>query len=231
MRIIKDLTEKRFGRLTAIEPCGLGSCKSVVWRCICDCGAETFVPSIRLSSGKTKSCGCLSREKTIDRNKSKATIFTRGNRLYRIYWGMKTRCYNTADHSYKYYGSRGITMCDEWKNSFVAFRNWALSHGYKPHLTIDRINNDGNYEPDNCRWATGKEQANNRRNGAIKLRKPVIQMTLDGTPIKEWKSIAEAMAQTNICKIGSVCKGERNTAGGYKWKYKEVKINEQAEQI
>jgi hypothetical protein len=91
-----------------------------------------------------------------------------GSRLYRIWKNMKTRCFNQKVKSYKDYGGRGITICDEWCNSFEAFETWALSNGYADDLTIDRINNDWNYCPDNCKWATKKEQANNKRNSKAK---------------------------------------------------------------
>ena len=86
------------------------------------------------------------------------------NRLYKIYQMMKDRCYNKNSTSYKYYGARSITICDEWLNGFDVFYNWAMNNGYRDDLTLDRVDLNGNYEPDNCQWATPKQQANNRRN-------------------------------------------------------------------
>lgn len=167
MRIIKDIAGQRFGKLIAATPVELDSEKYVNWLCKCDCGNTTIVNSSRLIHGRTKSCGCLKREMTTARNKSAAKYNARGNRIYRIYYGILTRCFNQKDDHYPNYGGRGITVCQEWKESFEAFRDWSLANGYQKNLSIDRINNDGNYEPFNCRWATAKEQANNRRQRRI----------------------------------------------------------------
>ena len=104
----------------------------------------------------------------------------RNSRLYRIWSNIKTRCYNQNDPHFNRYGGRGITVCDEWKNDFKAFYDWAMSNGYQDDLTIDRIDNDGNYEPCNCRWVTVKEQNRNKRN--------VKFITYDGRTqtIPEW---------------------------------------------
>lgn len=167
MAIVKDLTGKRFGRLVAVECVGKTTNGNAKWRCECDCGEGKVVASWGLVSGRTKSCGCIKREQNKD-------VFTthgdsaKRTRLYRIWSGMKTRCYNkNHKESYAKYGKKGIYVCDEWKESYENFKKWALSHGYKDSLSIDRIDTQGPYSPENCRWATEKQQQNNRSNNRI----------------------------------------------------------------
>lgn len=160
----KDLTGKRFGRLVVVKRVGSNKKGNSIWECHCDCGNISNVVGYSLTDGKSRSCGCLQKEAVANMNKTcKRTHGKKNTRLYRIWNGMKDRCFNKNSPDYNSYGGRGITVCEEWKQSFECFYIWAVSNGYSDSLSIDRINGDGNYEPDNCRWATASEQNRNRR--------------------------------------------------------------------
>lgn len=170
--IENDLIGKKFGRLT-VESYSHKEKKDNsagflhYYNCICECGNKYLAERNSLKYGNTKSCGCIHKEQLIKRNKDAAKLCgdsIKYKRLHNIYSAMIDRCYSKNNKKYNNYGGRGIVVCGEWLNDWNCFKNWALINGYSDELTIDRINVDENYEPNNCRWATNKEQANNKTN-------------------------------------------------------------------
>lgn len=155
-----DLTGKKFGMLTAISIDHKKGSR-VYWNCICDCGGKRIVSNDHLRKLENTDCGCTRRHKA---NWKKHGMCN--SRLYGIWSLMKERCFNPKRKEYKNYGGRGITVCQEWLDS-KSFIEWALNNGYSNELTLDRINNNGDYCPDNCRWISKAEQMNNRRNNHI----------------------------------------------------------------
>ena len=132
----------------------------IFWNCLCKCGNMTSVSASHLLTGHTRSCGCLTKRTGTDSPQYEHG-YNGQDRIYRIWNNMRDRCYCKAASSYKRYGAKGITICDEWDN-FLTFREWALKNGYSDNLTLDRIDNSGNYCPENCRWTDAKIQARNR---------------------------------------------------------------------
>jgi len=151
-----ELVGQKFGRLRVLKFSYVNKGRQSCWLCKCDCGNEKVIIGSRLKGRRVISCGCYMRETTGRLNYKHGDSSTR---LYNIWRGMRNRCNNEG---YKNYGGRGIKVCEEWKE-YILFRDWALENGYQDRLSIDRLDNDGNYEPGNCRWADRKTQNGNQR--------------------------------------------------------------------
>lgn len=155
-----NLVGQRFGRLLVLEFSHIDRNGGSTWLCKCACGKSKVVSAANLRSGYTQSCGCSRKNQHEIHSESRT-------RLYGIWIAMKSRCNNPKNNRYHIYGARGIKVCTEWERDYSAFRGWAVSNGYRDDLTIDRIDNDKGYCPENCRWATPKEQGNNKTTNLV----------------------------------------------------------------
>lgn len=174
----KNLLNQTFGYLTAISiDEERTTTNKTYWKCQCICGKIRSLQTHQLTSGKVTSCGCQNRKHKL------GAIISQNKRLYSLYGAMLARCFNPKSISYRYYGAKGITVCDEWKNDFVAFMKWSINNGYNDALSIDRIDNSLGYCPSNCRWVEIWEQANNKTTS--------VSYTHNGEThnMKEWCSI------------------------------------------
>lgn len=200
----KDLTGQRFGRLVVLSVVDseAGANIPTKWLCQCDCGNLTQVQGCNLKGEVTKSCGCLKRE--LSRQKKLLHGETR-TRLYAIWSHMRHRCNFEWDKAYPYYGGRGIKVCKDWDADYEAFRDWAYANGYENHLTLDRIDVNGNYCPENCRWATKQEQNLNKRTTVR------IEYNGEFKTQSEWASIFDCrpqyVCQTILALEGRIAKG------------------------
>lgn len=188
----KDIKGQKFGYLTVLEPAGISVHREKLWKCLCDCGNEAVAKGSSLRRGATQSCGHIKEEQ--------AKRHQRNRFLSSILGNMRDRCYNKKNQAYKNYGGRGITVCEEWMTSNrEVFCDWAWSSGYSPGLSIDRIDNSGNYEPGNCRWVTSKEQARNTRSNRIIQISDSVSLTL-GEACEKYAVISPSGVRTRMCQ-------------------------------
>lgn len=171
---VKNLTGKKFGKLTVLGRLENTKNGKTKWLCLCECGKKTSVIGCQLTSGKTQSCGCKKFE-----SHNKVHGMTKTD-IHNKWLQIKQRCYDKNCKTYKMYGAKGIKMCDEWRIDFVSFMNWSYKNGYREGLSIDRIDNSKGYSPENCRWVEWIEQANNRTSN--------IRFTYNGETknLKQW---------------------------------------------
>lgn len=166
-RIVKDLTGQTFGKLTALSENGRHENGRILWECLCECGKTVNIANNNLHSGNTKSCGCLKKEASVERGKESLTTHGLSNTPeYSAWKNIIQRCNNPKDQAYSNYGARGIKICERWNDSFI---NFYTDLGPRPTVehSVDRIDNNGNYEIGNCKWSTTEEQCNNKRNNHI----------------------------------------------------------------
>ena len=204
---------EKYGRLTVVQSAERKN-REDTWLCKCDCGNTTIATKSDLVRGHKKSCGCYKLERI---SQAKKTHGESDATLYHKWEGIKQRTLNESCKDYPNYGGRGITVCKEWAESFETFRDWALANGYRDNLTIDRKDTDGNYCPENCRWATPREQANNRRSNRT------IEHNGESRTLKQWADIAGMSLEAFKYRMDSGWDMEKaltTPARGYKRKEK-----------
>lgn len=188
------------GRLTVISQAGRDRKRNILWRCACECGNETIAAGWRLRKGEPRSCGCLQRELVTAKNSTHRLC---GTRLYNIWSNMLARCERDTHPQFSDYGGRGIHVCDDWKE-FQKFHEWSIVNGYKDGLSIDRINNDSGYCPENCRWATALQQSRNKRpRRDQKLTDDQVKSIRDDTRQQSVIADAYSIRQQHVSRIKS----------------------------
>lgn len=187
-----DLSGQKIGRLTVIARVGTSRQREALWLCKCECGNEIIIRGSDVRTRHTISCGCWKRENAKDMLTKHGK---RNTRLYHIWSGMKDRCNNPRNIGYNLYGGRGIKVCEEWSQDFMAFYQWASENGYTDKMTIDRIDANGNYCPENCRWETQKAQQNNRRNNHV------ISFNGGTHTLTEWAEITGIKCSTIYARL------------------------------
>lgn len=164
MTKIINMTGKTFNNCIVLERAGTNKDKKATWKCKCFCGKEFITTGKSIRNKSVKSCGCYRVHIAQQHGINNKTHGDTGSKLYYVWLGIKKRCRNENNPNYKWYGAKGIEVCEEWLNDYSSFKEWALSNGYEEGLTIDRIDCSRNYEPSNCRWVDWKEQERNRTN-------------------------------------------------------------------
>lgn len=209
-----NLAGKKFGKLYVIKKVGTNKSGRALWECLCDCGNTCIKHSQYIQTGRAVSCGCWARQ--IERDANLIHGFN-NTRLYSIFRGMYKRCYIKSNRAYKYYGGRGITICDDWLNDRSKFFLWAISNGYSDDLTIQRVDNDKGYSPDNCTWVTNKEQQNNKRSNYNVTYKGITHT------VAEWEDILGMNHNTLRSRLSkyhwSIDKAIETPVKPYNWKY------------
>lgn len=209
-----NMVGQRYGKLVVLEEATLEQSREAYWSCQCDCGENTVVRGSNLRNGNTKSCGCARAE--ISRAINTRHGHARDKNMspeYKSWLSMKDRCFNTGNKKYHRYGNRGITICKEWMNSFEQFYK-DMGPRPSPKHSIDRIDNNGNYEPDNCRWATSQQQANNK----IHPTRISVRAIFNDGSYKDYESIGIAAKDGFLHPCISNCiNGKQKTHRGAKW--------------
>ena len=191
-----EMINRKFGKLTEISFAGNKNGERA-WICLCDCGNITkAIRGSDLRNGSTKSCGCLKKE-----NSTRRTHGLGKSKLYDVWKTMRRRCNSPTSHRYEHYGRRGIKVCDEW-NDYAAFHKWAYENGYHEGLTIDRVDVNGDYKPDNCRWTTMKVQSNNKRNSKI------VEINGETKSLTEWADFSNKSYWTLRSRYDKGVRGE-----------------------